>query len=370
MNQQETFMQKCLELAKQGTGKVSPNPRVGALVVKDGEIISQGWHKEFGKAHAEVNAIKNAGDIDFSECSIFVNLEPCSHKGKTPPCADLIIEKGFKKVYIGMKDPNPLVSGRGIKKLMDAGIEVQTGILEEECKWLNRTFIKSIKEGKPYIVAKTAQSIDSNIALKSGESKWISGEESRKVVHELRAEFDAVMIGRNTALNDNPQLNVRDVDGVDPYRIIIDKDLKLPLELKIFRENVRKSTIVCCTAESLKSKKADLLRLGGVKLLPVHLDGDKFNLNDLLSKLHDEFKIASILVEGGSLLLSSFAEKNLIDEYHVFMAPVLMGQGIHTFDGLNIKKMKDKIPFKLRSVEKCGNDLHIIYLKDNELQQS
>jgi diaminohydroxyphosphoribosylaminopyrimidine deaminase / 5-amino-6-(5-phosphoribosylamino)uracil reductase len=355
----DKLMKRVMELARKGTGFVSPNPRVGALIIKDGKIISEGWHSAFGKSHAEVNAINNAKGIDLTGATLVVNLEPCSHTGKTPPCTDLIIEKKFAKVVVAMQDPNPLVAGKGIKKLRDAGIEVETGVLEEEARWLNRTFIKHITTGMPYIVLKVAQSLDGKIATSTGESKWITCEESRKYSHKLRAEFDAVLVGKNTIVEDNPELNVRHVKGRDPFRVILDSNLSLSTNYKVFNNKVK--TIVCCSQIASETKKANEFKKAGIEIIPSEVDESKrIDLKDCLRKLSKEHNIASVFVEGGSVIFSSFAKANLIDELHLFVAPKIIGNGKDPFGKFEIKNLSNAREFEIKEIERIGRDLHIV----------
>ncbi len=363
MTEQEA-MARAIELAQKGTGLVSPNPRVGAVILQDGKIISEGWHKKFGGPHAEVEAIKNAKGISLEGATIVVNLEPCSHFGKTPPCCDLIIKKKFAKVVIGMKDPNPLVVGNGIKKLKKAGIEVISGILEEEAKWLNRTFIKHITTSMPYVVLKVAQSIDGKIATESGESQWITCEESRKEGHKLRAELDAILVGKNTVNKDNPQLIVRNIKGRDPFRIVLDTNLSLPLIKNVFIDENNNKTIVCCSKNSADSEKAKKLLHLGVNIFPVKTGRTgKIDLQDCLQKLSEQFQIASILVEGGAEIHSSFIRQNLVDEIHFFIAPKIIGKGISAFDGLMIKKLSEAREFEIKEISRSGEDLRVVVLR-------
>ncbi|MEJ5245040.1 MAG: bifunctional diaminohydroxyphosphoribosylaminopyrimidine deaminase/5-amino-6-(5-phosphoribosylamino)uracil reductase RibD [Bacteroidota bacterium] len=357
----KSAMKRAIELALRGTGKVSPNPRVGCVIVENGQIIAEGWHEEFGGPHAEVMAIHNADRDLFEGCTLVVNLEPCSHYGKTPPCVDLIIEKRFSKVIVGMIDPNPDVSGSGIQKLQDAGIEVEVGILEEECKWINRFFSKQMNTGLPYVIAKVGQSLDGCIATNRGESKWITSEESRRKVHILRNEVDAVAIGKKTALLDNPLLTVRDIEGINPKRIVFDTDLTLPLNLNIFQEDYREYTYVCCSPNSLQTRKADTLKLAGIKLVPVEVnDTGKLNIPSALYAF-TELGISSILVEGGAELLSNFAASQMIDELHLFIAPIIIGNGIHSFDKYKINYLKESFKLKLKALSNCGQDIHALY---------
>lgn len=357
-------MARALELALRGTGKVSPNPRVGAVIVENDSIVGEGWHREFGAPHAEIEAINNAGITNFENATLYVNLEPCSHTGKTPPCADFIAEKGFKRVVIGMIDPNPLVSGRGIEVLKAAGISIETGILEDDCRWINRTFIKHIVTGMPYVVLKAAQTLDGSIATSRGESKWISGEESRKTSQVLRATLDAVLVGRSTAEFDNPGLTVRNIVGRNPRRVILDTRLSLPMNLNVFSDDIRDQTIVFCGEHASKSKKADALRTSGVTVISARLTREaQLDLPDILRSLSSEFSIASILVEGGANVYSSFASNNLIDELHMFIAPKLFGKGIGTFGSYTAQFLRQAPEFRIVSVSPCGNDIHLVAVK-------
>lgn len=362
MDTQE-LMKRTIKLAMLGNGMVSPNPRVGALIYKDGEVISEGWHKEFGSAHAEVDAIKNAPIDSFEGATLFVNLEPCSHHGKTPPCVDLIIEKKFSKVVVGMIDPNPEVSGNGIQALQNAGIDVTVGVLENECKWINRFFVKYITSSLPYVILKLAQSVDGCVATSRGESKWISSEESRRRSHALRAEVDAVVIGKRTAAIDNPMLTVRSVEGRNPKKIVFDTDLTLPLTINTFKDADRTNTIVCCNPKAVSTRKAETLRLAGIQILPVDInDEGVLNIPSALYALADN-NIASIMVEGGSALLSSFIKSQMVDELHLFVAPKVIGNGLNSFGSFKINYLNEAFNFEFDSVSKSGSDIHIIGLK-------
>jgi diaminohydroxyphosphoribosylaminopyrimidine deaminase / 5-amino-6-(5-phosphoribosylamino)uracil reductase len=366
MNNEE-YMAFALELAEKGFGMVSPNPLVGAVIIKDDKIIGKGWHKKFGGNHAEVEAIIDAGMENFDGCTLIVNLEPCSHYGKTPPCSSLIIEKKFSRVVIGMVDPNPLVSGKGIQMLKDAGIEVVVGVMNEECKWLNRFFIKHITTGLPYIILKAAQSLDGSIAASNGESNWISSEESRRRVHVLRSQIDAVLIGKGTALADNPQLTVRAVDGRNPKRIILDTNLFLPLSLKLFNNDEKSNTIVCCGLKASLSEKADKLKVLNVNILEVEEQKNgELDINDLLKNLSEIYKINSVLVEGGSGIYSSFAEHNLIDEIQLFIAPKIFGISHPAFDKFRIDKLEQALNFKIKEISMSDRDVHVVAIKDSK----
>ncbi len=360
----EVFMQRALDLAIKGTGHVSPNPRVGAVIVENEQIIGEGWHKSFGNNHAEIEAMDNSGRTNFENCTLFVTLEPCSHYGKTPPCADKIIEKKFSKVVISTIDPNPIVAGNGIQKLKDAGIEVITGVLEEKSLWMNRFFNKYIQTKVPYIILKIAQSLDGNIALKNGVAQWITCDESRKQSHQLRSEVDAVLVGKNTTLMDNPALTVRDVEGRNPIKIVLDTYLTLPLDLKLLKSEERNKTIICCSTNASTSRKAEILKLAGIKILPVELyENNKVTLEQILIELAEKYSISSIVVEGGAEVFSSFLERNLVDEIQLFTAPIIIGDGIQSFKKFHINRLDLAPLFEIKECTKSGTDIKIILIK-------
>ncbi len=364
MNENEA-MKRALDLAMLGTGEVSPNPRVGAVILKDGEKIGEGYHTKFGADHAEIEAIRSAGLEDFSGCSMVINLEPCTHFGKTPPCADKIIEMNFSKVVIGMEDPNPEVAGNGIKKLRDAGIEVESGYMKDECIWLNRAFIKHIRTGMPYVILKIAQSFDGNIASSEGESKWISSEESRRRSHILRAYADAVLVGKGTVEKDDPSLTVRNAKGRNPKRVIIDKDLKLPEDLNVFRDSERFNTIVCCSGDAGVTRKAEDLKISGVKILQVENDENgKLVFPSMLKALYENYNIASVMVEGGKGIYSAFAADDLIDEVQLFIAPKLFGGALQSFGSFMINDLSESVNFRIKALSMSGPDVHIIAIKE------
>ncbi|MBX3043372.1 MAG: bifunctional diaminohydroxyphosphoribosylaminopyrimidine deaminase/5-amino-6-(5-phosphoribosylamino)uracil reductase RibD [Candidatus Kapabacteria bacterium] len=360
----EKYILRAIELAENGSGFVSPNPKVGAVIVRNDKIIAEGWHTKFGMPHAEVEAIKNAGDIDFSDCTIYVNLEPCAHFGKTPPCTDLIIEKKFSKVVVGCTDPNPIVAGKGIEKLRAAGIEVITNICMKESEWCNRVFIKNITTQKPYIILKIGQTLDGCIALKNGQSKWITSEESRLRTHKLRSGLDAVLVGKNTVIKDNPLLTVRSVSGRNPMRVICDSNLSLPLDLSVFKLEDNAMTIICCSEEASKSRKARNLGLSGIKILTVKTGEDgRLELSNAVESLKKSFGISSILVEGGSILFSSFIKQHLADELQIFIAPKIFGNCKNSFEFIDLKSISDAYEFELISFDQSGGDIHAIYTK-------
>jgi diaminohydroxyphosphoribosylaminopyrimidine deaminase/5-amino-6-(5-phosphoribosylamino)uracil reductase len=359
-------MKRAIVLALRGAGKVRTNPLVGAVILKDAQIISEGWHHEFGQKHAEIEAIDKLKESETEGATLVINLEPCAHYGKTPPCVPVIIEKKFAKVIVGMQDPNPLVARQGISKLKEAGIEVITGVLEKECRWLNRTFTKHITTGMPYVILKAAQSLDGCISTSKGESKWLSCEESRKRVHELRAFCDSVIIGKGTANADDPHLTVRDAEGVNPKKIVIDTNLTLPLSLNIFKDSINNKTYVCCSDEQFHSDKAYELKAAGVNIVPCEINSEnKIILRAMLKKLYDEHNISSVLVEGGGGIYSSFAREDLIDELHLFIAPKIIGNGKKIFGELTTDNLTEALQLNLISANLSGEDLHVIYCKNS-----
>jgi len=311
----EIFMRRALELASRGKGMVSPNPLVGCVIVHQGKIIGEGWHKQYGGPHAEVNAVAAVEDKTLlSMSTIFVTLEPCSHFGKTPPCADLLIREKVQKVVIANLDTNPLVAGEGIRKLRAAGIEVVTGILDKEAKTLNIRFFTSIEKQRPYIILKWAQTADGFVARENYDSKWISNEYSRQLVHRWRTEEDGILVGMKTAQYDNPQLNVRDWTGRNPTRVVIDRFLKLSPKLHLF--DGKQKTI--CYNVLLHEEHENNLR--------IRISEENF-LQELIHDLYER-KIHSIIVEGGAQTLAAFIASNLWDEARVFTSPQQFGKGI------------------------------------------
>ncbi len=322
MHQHEIYMHRCLELAALGMGNVSPNPMVGTVVVYQDKIIGEGYHQQYGKAHAEVNAINQViekyndhADI-LRQSTIYVSLEPCAHYGKTPPCADLIIKHRIPTVVIGCRDPFDQVDGKGIEKLKDAGIEVIAGVLEEDCKWLNRRFFTRVQKHRPYIILKWAQTADGFFAPADRTQFWITGLESRKLVHQWRSEEDAVLIGKNTAAIDNPQLNVRYGEGKNPKRVVIDRKLELNPTLNIFDQSV----------ETLVFNERTTSIEGKNKYIALE-DFERFVPQYILYQLYLQ-DVQSVIIEGGAHTLSQFIEAGLWDEARVFTGEVKLETGI------------------------------------------
>ena len=353
----ESYIKLSLEIAKKGTGNVSPNPLVGCVLIKDDRIIGAGFHERFGGNHAEINAFENASeDIDGS--TLYVNLEPCSHFGKTPPCVDKIIEKKVKRVVIGTMDMNPLVSGQGIKKLKLAGIDVKVGVLENECISMNKFFFKYITQKLPYVTLKAAQTLDGKIADDSGRSKWISCTASRRYVHKLRAKYDAVMVGIGTVKKDDPSLTVRLTEGRNPKRIVIDTRLDLKLSQSLFLNNHDHNIIVVTSKESKKKvgKIKKLLAHGAQIIYVKESSSNKINLKVALQELA-KINITSILVEGGSEIFTSFVKQKLFDDILVFITPKIIGSGLSVVNNLGINGIKQSLKVKIASAEKIGDDV-------------
>lgn len=318
---EEQWMRRCLELALNGLGCVAPNPMVGAVLLRNGKVIGEGFHREFGGAHAEVEAIRTAGTgVDLSDCTLYVSLEPCCHTGKTPPCTNLIIEKKIPRVVIGCLDPNPLVAGKGMLMLQKAGIEVLSGVLEQECREMNRRYFTFREKKRPYVILKWARSADGYIDRKRsmaevGNQERITCNESNTTVHRWRTEEQAIMVGTTTALMDNPSLSVRHVKGRNPLRVVVDKDLKIPEHYRVFDKTQK--TLVFTAAAHISEPNIEFLNIDfSSKVIP--------KIMDELYKLG----IQSIIIEGGRELVNSFIQEHIWDEARVFTAPHKLGSGI------------------------------------------
>jgi diaminohydroxyphosphoribosylaminopyrimidine deaminase/5-amino-6-(5-phosphoribosylamino)uracil reductase len=308
----EKYMRRCLELAQLGLGSVSPNPMVGAVIVCDDKIIGEGYHQKYGQAHAEVNAVNRViSDFDnyeelLKQSTIYVSLEPCAHYGKTPPCADLIIRHQIPKVVIGCRDPFDQVNGKGTEKLLAAGIEVISGVLERECQWLNRRFFTRVQKHRPYVILKWAQTAEGFFAPADGKQLWITGLESKKLVHQWRGEEDAVLVGKHTAMIDNPQLNVRYGNGKSPVRVVLDRRLELNKNLHLFDQSI----------ETLVFNEIKTDADGHVKYIALE-DFDRYVPQYILYQLYLR-DIQSVIIEGGAFTLNSFIEAGLWDEARIF----------------------------------------------------
>ncbi|MBU1486879.1 bifunctional diaminohydroxyphosphoribosylaminopyrimidine deaminase/5-amino-6-(5-phosphoribosylamino)uracil reductase RibD [bacterium] len=334
----EEYLRRCLNLAKRGLGKTSPNPMVGAVVVKEGRVISEGYHRKAGGPHAEVIALGKAGERSRG-ATLYVNLEPCSHYGRTPPCADRIIEAGVKRVVVGMVDPNPLVKGKGIEGLRQAGLEVSSGILEQESRRLNEAYQKYITTSLPFVILKMGMSLDSKITS-PGQIR-ITGEKSRRAVHRLRSHLDAILIGQETVAKDDPQLTTRLVKGKDPIRVIVDSKAKISLEARVVTQPSSARTIIA-TTRLAPAKKIKQLKDKGAEILIVKGKDGLVDLKGLLKKL-GELEITSLLVEGGAKIAASFLKESLIDKMMLFVCPkIIGGSGLAAFgQGLAEVRLKE-----------------------------
>lgn len=351
-------MQKALALAARGKGRTSPNPMVGAVIVKGDKIISSGYHKKAGTPHAEIIALNKAG-INARGASLYVNLEPCCHTEKrTPPCTKAIISSGIKEVIVAMKDPNPKVSGKGLKELRKAGIKIRTGIMEAEALKLNEAFVKYITSEMPFVILKIAQSLDGKIATAKGESKWITGPEAREQVHRLRNEVDAVLVGSGTVKKDDPSLDCRIPNGENPYRVIIDSLLQIPANSKVLKYHDGKTIIA--TTRKADSRKSAALEKKGVKVLVIKDRAGKIDLNSLMKEL-GRLNITSVMVEGGSSISASFLSARIVDKVMFFVAPKIIG-GIDAFPSVGGKspvRLEHAIKLKAMQTYNFGGDILI-----------
>lgn len=352
------YMKLALDLAAKGMGYVNPNPMVGAVIVKDNTVLGYGYHMKYGEGHAEVNAFNNVQESDVSGATMYVTLEPCSHYGKTPPCAKKIVEKKIKRVVIGTLDPNPLVAGRGVKILKDAGIEVEWGVLDKECLKLNEIFMKYIVTNRPFVLMKSAMSLDGKIATKTGDSKWISCEQSRKNVHVLRKMYSAIMVGVNTVIKDNPSLTCRIDEGVNPIRIIVDSNLRTPIDSNIVKTAKDIKTIIACTnSASLEDiNKLESMDVQVIKCM--ENNKKKVSLVDLMKKL-GELGIDSILLEGGSTLNFSALQSKIVDKVQIYIAPKIIGgnDASGPVAGIGIDKINEAFKLKDLEYKKIGQDI-------------
>ena len=348
------YMKRALTLAKKGLGKTSPNPAVGCVIVKNGTIIGDGWHKRAGGPHAEVHALEMAG-VEARGADVYVTLEPCSHTGKTPPCCEALIKAGVKRVVAGMSDPNPQVNGSGLRALREAGIETLCGVLEKECRAINIPFIKHVTSGMPFVTYKCAMTLDGNIATITGESRWISGEESRKYVHLMRSRMDAIMVGVDTIIADNPQLTVRHVKGKDPLRVIVDTRLRTPESVNVLSEKLSSRTIIATTESNPKVHLRYLQR--GVTIVVCDEYDGRVCMKDLLQKL-GVMGVQSVLLEGGSRLAGDMLQHGLIDELVFFVAPKVIGSnGFAPFTLQGISSMAQAIKMEFTDVRRSGSDI-------------
>ncbi|MGO4888280.1 bifunctional diaminohydroxyphosphoribosylaminopyrimidine deaminase/5-amino-6-(5-phosphoribosylamino)uracil reductase RibD [Anaerobacillus sp. MEB173] len=358
------YMKLALELASSAKGQTTPNPLVGAVVVKDNQIAGMGAHLKAGEPHAEVHALRMAGE-KAEGATIYVTLEPCSHHGRTPPCADLVIESGIKRVVIASTDPNPKVAGKGIAKLKDAGIDVEVGLLKEEANELNRVFFHYIATKKPFVTLKSATSLDGKIATVTGESKWITGELAREDVHYLRHQHDAILVGVGTVIADNPSLTTRLLNGgKNPIRIILDHQLRTPLDASVVTDSQAPTWFI--TSQQAPAEKIAALKEMG---MTVHqLNSSVIDVNKMLEVLGAN-GISSLLVEGGAKVNGSFLLSRAVNQVITYIAPKLIGgQNAPTsFSGTGFESIADVLSLRVRSVEQLGDDIKIISVPKGEI---
>lgn len=357
MDNDEKYMALALREAAKGQGRTSPNPCVGAVIVRDGRILATGYHQKAGTPHAERNAIAAAKE-SLRGATLYVTLEPCSHTGRTPPCCEAVIEHRFGRVVVGMADPNPLVNGKGLAWLRRAGIEVCCGVLESECRRLNRPFLKHITTGRPWTIMKAGVSLDGRLNYRKGESGWITGPESLRMVHTLRDQVDAIMVGSGTVLVDNPSLTTR-LDGEgghDPVRIVLDSTLRIPTDAKIYHLDSLAETIVFCGTDATVDRRRSLAALG-VESIVVSLDeSGKLVLGEVLDQLGKR-QLCSVLVEGGSTLHGAMLRGNLYDEACLFYAPLFAGDGgVSLAGGLQVGGEKQALRLEKTVMEQFGAD--------------
>ena len=360
------WMQRALELAQRGAGYVSPNPLVGAVLVSsEGHILGEGWHQRYGGPHAEVHAIEAAERAHGSEAlrsaTLYVNLEPCAHYGKTPPCTLLILQKRIPRVVIGMEDPFPAVAGRGIATLRARGVEVITGIHEEACRELNAPFVHHVTTGRPYVTVKVATSLDGQVATSTGDARWITGKAARTRVHALRSASDAILTGSGTARQDDPSLTVRHVEGPQPLRIVLDRQGRLPASLKLFTDAWVRHTLVV-TAEGCMPPYADALQQRGGRIWHIPEEEGKLHLRTLLQRLGKEGRVdgrpvQSLLVEAGPALVTALLREGVVQRYLQFIAPRLLGKGRGVTEDLGITRVDESLTFARTRWEPVGEDL-------------
>lgn len=362
----DRWMSRCLELARGAAGRVSPNPMVGSVIVDtDGALLGEGRHEVFGGPHAERNAIADAvrrgNQARLRGATIYVNLEPCNHHGKTPPCTDAILEAGIGRVVVGMVDENPLVAGTGLERLRANGIDVAAGILERECRRLNEAFSHHMRTGRPLITLKIAQSLDGRIATASGDSKWISGLDARTRVHQWRSEMDAVLVGSGTATADDPALTVRHVEGRQPYRVVLDREGRLPMSLKLFSDAQVARTIAVISNEAPAPSYAHALEAAGGRLLRSPITNGHIDLEQLFATLgagsDAHPPIQSIMVEAGPSLATALLRQDLVDRLFLFIAPMVIGHGKPSVADLQIERVADALRFADVEWEQVGNDM-------------
>ena len=365
MTTDEHRMARALALAERGAGAVSPNPLVGCVIVgPDGSVVGEGWHGAYGGPHAEVwaalDAEKKHGTEVLRDSTLYVNLEPCSHWGKTPPCADLILDRGIPRVVVGMQDPNPKVGGQGIARLRAHGVDVTIGVLGAESRRLNEAFVHHLATGRPLVTLKIAQTLDGRVATRSGDSRWVTGEAARTLVHRLRATLDGVLVGSGTAAADDPALTVRHVEGRQPVRIVLDREGALASDLKLFADEHASQT-VAVVGEGRTPHYAEAFVAQGGTVLEIPETGAHLNMLALLDALGagvgDRRPMQSLLVEAGPGLATALLRADLVDRLALFIAPKLVGDGLSTFGDLGVETIADALTFAESRWERVGGDV-------------
>lgn len=355
-DEDERFMRRALELATKASGRTSPNPAVGAVIVRKGRIIGEGFHRRAGLPHAEREALRQVTGTTRG-ATIYVNLEPCSHHGRTPPCADALIEAGFKRVVVGMVDPNPLVRGRGLRRLRRAGIAVETGVLREACEHLNEDFVCFIRTGRPFVTLKLATSLDGRIAAASGDSQWISGEQSRRLVHELRNRMDAILVGAETVRSDDPQLTCRIRGGRDPLRVILDGRLSIAPTARVCTQRSTALTLIVTTEHHGQEEKQRQLEAQGVQVVCLPGKNGQVPLLLVLAELGRRGH-KSVLIEGGGRVAAAALREGVVDKVLFFYAPLLLGgDGRAMIGPLGIDRVAAGQKLHTMTVERIGKDL-------------
>ena len=351
----EKQMQSAIELARRGAGQVSPNPMVGAVVVSQGAVLAQGYHHRFGAAHAEPDALDKLTPEESQGAELYVNLEPCSHFGKTPPCTERIIRAGIARVFVGMSDPNPLVSGKGIAALRAAGIEVITDVLKGECRRLNESFVTAMVHQRPFVTLKLAMTLDGKIALPNGRSQWITGPRSRTDVHAFRSTQDAIITGIGTVLADDCLMDVRHVKGPSPQRIILDTYLDIPSDARILQHEDASRTVIVTGQEIENGHKLDRLLETGVRHWSLPSEGAEIDLHALMARLYKE-QMHAVMVESGRGVATSFLKMALVDKVRAYLAPKFFGKGLALLGDLGYTDPSDALTFTEQTMQPMGND--------------
>nr|WP_255534821.1 bifunctional diaminohydroxyphosphoribosylaminopyrimidine deaminase/5-amino-6-(5-phosphoribosylamino)uracil reductase RibD [Halobacillus sp. GSS1] len=364
MDRDERYMRMAVDMARETVGQTSPNPSVAAIVVKHNQMVGVGVHVKAGEPHAEVHALRMAGE-KARDAEIYVTLEPCSHYGQTPPCAEAILEAGIKRVVVASNDPNPKVSGRGIRMMREHGLEVKTEVLKEEADEINASFFHFIQKKEPYVRLKTAMSLDGKIATSTGESQWITGEEARRDGHHYRHRSDGILVGINTVLMDNPKLTTRiEGEGRHPKRIVLDTHLRIPPSSQLIQDDSAPTWVF--TGNHVKKEAMDTFEnYEHVTIIPLH--GEEVSIEEVLRYL-GERKVTSLLVEGGATIADAFVRAGKVDETVTYMAPKLIGgkEALTPVGGKGIQQLKNVSTFEIVSTEKIGDDMKIVSVRKGE----